>query len=165
MAWQWLVVALEILRSQRHCLHSALSDDNLWVVISNCVAAGPVCIEQEHLVRVLVPMEICLCDDGYLEVPRYAVPIDRLKLWLINVVDLDLVFSELAAEHAGLDSEWILADVGVVARGVVHDFLWLADGHNSVFVNESGLLYARSSRVTSKFSFVFRSKFGLDSLL
>ena len=75
MGWSW-GISFEVLGAEWHGLHSSLGDYSLWLIFTDHISAGEVCVMREHLVLVSVPVEVCLDDDWHLEVPWDAVAVD-----------------------------------------------------------------------------------------
>ena len=73
-------------------LHSAARVHSL---VSNCVLAGEVRVLVKVVKVVGVPMEISIDVDRVLQVVGYLVLGDSVESWLFDVVERDLVFSEL----------------------------------------------------------------------
>ena len=69
----------------------------------------------ERLLIIVIPVEIGLDNQRHLKVGGDRVAVNRLVIGVVDVVNLDLILSEVVFVHTRLDSHRVLANAGTVS--------------------------------------------------
>ena len=103
-----LLTVESIARTHGEFLHATLSD-NLVSIQSEL--ASEVGVLAKHLFVIVLPEEVGLDEKRDLHVARDGVLTDLLVLWVVDVVNLDVVLRVVVLIDACLNSHWVFADV------------------------------------------------------
>ena len=114
----------------------------------------------ERLLIIVIPVEIGFDNQRYLKVGGDRVAVNRLVIGVVDVVNLDLILSEVVFVHTRLDSHRVLAYAGTVS--VFDGGLWQRLCRNGVLVDELGGYITASSTVAVELTELFRAKLRHD---
>ena len=163
VTWLWCIL-FKVLGAKWQSLHPSLRYHGLLVdSLADYKSASEVGMLGKHIVIVPIPEEVGLHNDGNLEVSWHTVAVDRDKLRVIDVVDLDFVLREAVSVDTDFDSEWVVSNVVRVV--VSHGILRLTQSFDVVLVYEGGRVDAWCSACACEVTLFLGGELGLNSFL